>query len=61
MVQNELWMSTKKPTPEKYRLPVLDRIRGAEFELTLEGTTLTTHMDLLMDPVTAPAGTVTAR
>ena len=32
-----------------YRLPVVDKLRGAEFELTVEGITLSTHFEVLFD------------
>ncbi|MCA9063293.1 MAG: hypothetical protein KDA96_09550, partial [Planctomycetaceae bacterium] len=32
-----------------YRSPFLDRFRGAKFELTTEGTTLTTHAEMWLD------------
>ena len=32
-----------------YRVPLLNKMRGAEFELTTEGITLTTHFEVLME------------
>lgn len=32
-----------------YRLPVIEKLRGAEFELSVEGITLSTHFEVLFD------------
>ncbi|MEZ6128002.1 MAG: hypothetical protein R3C59_04930 [Planctomycetaceae bacterium] len=43
------WSSTRSVEWTDYRLPMLDRLHAADFELTAEGTTLTTHVELLLD------------
>ncbi len=36
-------------TVENYRHALLNRIRGAEFEMTTKGTVLSTHFEILLD------------
>jgi len=48
-VEQGLWTSTKSVEWSDYRLPLVNHLHGAEFELTIEGTTLTTHVELLLD------------
>ena len=43
-----VWSSPKSVPWQEYRMPLLNRIHGAEFEFTAEGTTLTTRAELLL-------------
>ena len=36
-------------TVENYRHTLLNKIRGAEFEMTTKGTVLSTHFEILLD------------
>ncbi len=46
---HKVWSSTSSVDWKDYRMPLINRIRGGEFELTIEGTTLRTRVDLLLD------------
>ena len=58
---NQLWVSSQQTRWQDYRFGLLDRWRQALFEITLEDTTLTTHVELQLDRSDFQPGTVTAR
>lgn len=58
---NKLWVSSKAPRWQDYRFRLLDRARQAVFEITLENTTLTTHVELQLDRSDSEPDTVTVR
>lgn len=45
-LRKDAWRSTEAPKWSEYRLPILDQVRGAEAELSVSRTTLTTHAEI---------------
>ncbi|MCA9061364.1 MAG: hypothetical protein KDA85_22775, partial [Planctomycetaceae bacterium] len=43
-------VTTSRASVDDFRSPFLQRFRGGEFELTTEGTTLTSHFEVRLDP-----------
>ena len=47
--KRQLWNPAAEVDYKSHRLPILTQVRGVEFELTLEGQTLTSHIELKID------------
>jgi len=45
-VEADAWRSTEAPDWNEFRLPIFDHVRGAEVELSISRTTLTTHAEI---------------
>ena len=49
-VSKDAWRSTEAPSWSEYRLPIFDSVRGAEVELSVDRTSLTTHAEIWLGP-----------